>query len=85
MSMFEIEKNIPIGRKGGLGRNPIYPFAEMGIGDSFFSACDDVDAKRMCSAACVYAKNHPGFKFSVRKVDGGYRVWRVEWEPKGDE
>lgn len=68
--MLEIQKNIPMpfprGRK--------YPFAEMEIGDSFFTASRNVSAR-----ASRYGQLHHK-KFVTRKVfgGGGIRVWRTE-------
>ena len=70
--MIKIDKGIPIPPRNR------YPFAEMSIGDSFFTA----DTKGNISALCwAYSKRHGG-KFSMRATveDGvtGYRVWRIE-------
>ena len=69
--MFEIEKNVPID-----GRQPYnrYPFGEMEVNDSFFVA--DGKQSRLSAAATASGKTH-GTKFTVRKVDGGYRIWRI--------
>lgn len=54
-----------------------YDFATMQIGDSHL--CETVEeAERMTSAAYSYAKhNNKEFRVIRRKVEDGYRVWRV--------
>ena len=54
-----------------------YPFADMQINDSFFVASDPYDQKlqRLISA---HSNNYLGKgKVTVRRVNGGLRVWRV--------
>lgn len=60
-----------------------YPFATMEVEDSFFVAAesdeDAVKVKGRLSSACAAAKKKlEGYKFSVRGVEGGVRVWRTE-------
>ena len=69
--MFEIEKNIPLKQ---ITARASYPFAQMEIGDSFFA--EGITVNRLTAAAALHKKAH-GRSFSVRKVEGGYRVWRV--------
>lgn len=67
-----IEKGIPI-PKGG--RPEVYPWAQMEIGDSLFFRNRfhwDVNVMRW------RAEKRHGFKFTVRKVPGGVRVWRIK-------
>lgn len=53
-----------------------YPFLELEIGDSFFVPEDaNKDNNIRASAHSVGFRNSK--KFSVRKVDGGFRVWRT--------
>jgi hypothetical protein len=47
----------------------------MHVGDSFLIE-DAGLVKNVRSAAWMYSKRH-GWKFSCRKVDGGWRVWRT--------
>ena len=62
----KIEKGIPL---------PIprqrYPFATMKIGESFFS-----DKSGVQNLSSIYSKKGKA-KFTCRKVEGGFRVWRV--------
>lgn len=74
--MYEIEKGIPVPKRIERGgRSPLYPFKEMGIGDSIFIPGDR--SKHPTNWHGYYAKR-TGFKFVIRKVEGGFRVWRVE-------
>lgn len=68
---FKIEKGIQI---PSLGRPVIYPFHEMEINDSFFAPMRSYGSVK--TSASNYARKH-AVKFSLRKVDGGVRVWRI--------
>lgn len=72
-----IEKNIPLpSRDTGIGeRRRKYPFNEMVSGDSFLVNGARVESIR--SAMYAYGKKH-GKKFSMRKTDDGYRIWRMD-------
>ena len=71
MQQFQIEKGVPI---PGAGRSAAkYPLAEMEVGDSFFT---DVERDRIYTAVSYFGYRN-NKKFSVRKVDGGFRVWRT--------
>jgi hypothetical protein len=69
-----VEKGIPIESKVGRGAAARYPFAQMEVGDSFF-----VPGKRsgQLSNHCSYQRLKTGRRFTIRKVDGGVRVWRI--------
>ena len=79
-SEYVIEQGIPIP-----GRNDSrikYPFGKMVVGDSFLDRADgeDVDkvVSRLQGAAQAYRKkNEQSARFSIRKVDGGVRIWRT--------
>lgn len=76
--MLDIEKNVPV--PPGAGRVGRYPWAEMEVGDSFFvQAIHGKRAQSTIGTAGLSwaARNHPDRKFTVRKVDGGYRCWRI--------
>lgn len=68
----QAEKSIPIPK---IRR---YGFERMVIGDSFFF--QELSEVESCSSAAYsYAKTHGnGFRMTRRKVDGGYRIWRIE-------
>jgi len=72
----KIEKGIPIpipaGRQGAQRKNP---FDEMEIGDSFLVAEEKIRTVRSLAS---FAKKKSGMKVATRKVDGGFRVWRIE-------
>lgn len=82
--MMQIEKGIPY--PGDSRGQKKYPFAEMQIGDSFFIAGnpDEVRTKMITvnQAAYQFSKRNDQYKFSCRRVDGGFRCWRIEAEEK---
>ena len=67
----QVEKSIPIPTR------KLYKFERMAVGDSFFF--EELDEVENCSSSAYsYAKTHQnGFKMTRRKVDGGYRIWRI--------
>ena len=69
--MYEIEKNVSM---AAVIVKPEYPFSKMDVGDSFFVPVKE--SGKLRSVAC-WQGNKVGRKFSVRMVDGGYRVWRI--------
>lgn len=75
MSEFKIEKGLPVvGAKRGA--KPKYPFRKMEIGDSIFI---DGDVGRVAAiTAHAFAHRNCEYKFMCRKVEGGYRIWRVK-------
>lgn len=54
-----------------------YPFAQMKVGDSFFFVeLPEVESAQ--NAGKGYANRHNAeFKMTRRKVEGGYRLWRI--------
>ena len=76
-----IEAGIPVPRMPQ-GRAPLYPFATMAVGDSFFVADTSepkrLQANRVIVAARGYVVRHaPAARFTTRQVEGGVRCWRV--------
>ena len=71
--MYEIERNIPIPEPRGSKAK--YPFREMEVGDSIFIIAP-VSYSEVYSAV-LQASKTSGYKFVMRAVDGGRRVWRV--------
>lgn len=70
----KIDKDIPMPtRRQGMGRPAKYPFAEMEVGDSFFST----ETRNRLAAASSHAGSRHEMKFAILSVDGGFRVWRV--------
>ena len=81
MSDIPIEKGIPV-PESRAGRIPVrYPWGKMEIGDSFFVASDNPERlqRTLTSAArgWVVRSQAAGRQFTVRRVDGGVRVWRT--------
>jgi hypothetical protein len=86
---FVIEKNIPAPAPGrGRSASSGFPFADMtDVNDSFLVELNpDPEAdtenkllvRRVRQAALWAGRKYAPAKFTVRKVDGGLRVWRVE-------
>ena len=75
MKPITIDSNIPIPARTGRGRNPLYPFREMEVGESFFAAGKRTQIVLKC------AHRHRPKLFSCRTVveNGvkGVRAWRV--------
>ena len=70
-----IEQNVPIpARKHG--RPSMYPFAGLGVGDSFF--VDGGVARNLYGHISHMKRKFPDRVFAIRKVEGGVRVWRTE-------
>lgn len=74
--VFKIEKGVLVpplvrNKQGVGGRNrPVYPFALMDVGDSFYSEI------KPSSPARHYANKH-GVQFLIRAEGSGYRIWRT--------
>lgn len=69
---FEIEKGIALPQiKSSRGNG--YPFAEMEVGDSFIT-----ENKSVSASSIQFCKKNPDKAFTSRKVEGGYRIWRVK-------
>lgn len=69
----EIEKNESLPE----AKAQRYPFEQMEVGDSVLVA-DLPKAESIQNAAYAWGKkNGTGFKMTRRKVDNGYRVWRI--------
>ena len=71
---YEIEKGVPLAAKRAYDHK--YPFSSMEIGDSFFAPCDET-ARNRITTSVSYASKRYGTKYVTRKVDGGFRVWRI--------
>lgn len=75
---YEIEKGVPL----PIGATK-YPFREMQIGGSFFVPSDGEPLARVRRRLSVSAHSftrrcEASRAFTVRRVDGGIRVWRVK-------
>lgn len=74
--MLKIEKGIAIPELKKFGRLRIYPFDELGIGDSFFVPNKN-GKPRYLSGMMYKAAHRTGFKFTRRTESEGQRVWRT--------
>lgn len=72
--LFAIEKGVPVPPRDN-GRTAKYPWADMRVGDSFF--VPGVKTNAMAGSKAQAAKKHNA-KYSMRSVDGGVRIWRIE-------
>jgi hypothetical protein len=77
----KIDKNIPIPpRTPGIVQK--YPWTKMGVGDSFFLPCDDIDhARRQQTNALVIGNQHHGERRFTTRLSydpPGVRVWRIK-------
>lgn len=87
MSEYKIEKNVPMPEiHSGKGIFRKYPFRDMKVGDSFFvpkTALSD-GSNSVRYAASYFKIRHPGYDFTVRKVENpdGWRIWRTPVEEK---
>ena len=70
---YEVEKGIEI--PGG-GKKK-YPWDEMEVGDSFFIPGLGEVPRNIASSAPTHRKKR-GEKYTTRKVEGGYRIWRTK-------
>jgi hypothetical protein len=48
----------------------------MAVGDSFLILDKDW-IKNLRSAAYMYSRRHPGVRFTCRRYEQGWRLWRV--------
>lgn len=78
MKIIKIDKDVPIPPDN---KNKRFPFDKMEVGDSFlYSESNNESAVRN---ACMLWKGYVkraglDWKFTVRKMDEGVRIWRVE-------
>lgn len=70
-----IEKNIPIPNSQTKIGQSKYPFAQMQVGDSILAS--GPHPERACNSAYQYGKRF-AMKFAVRRVENGYRIWRIK-------
>ena len=75
----KIDKSIPVPPPSKHGSHK-YPFRIMKVGDSFLvPLADDAGGVRLRSSVGQFQRrDDEQRKFSVRKVDDGYRCWRTE-------
>lgn len=75
---YKIEKGVPMPRPP-----QIYPWADMEPGDSFLLPCEPAERERVGNrarnaAASFAMKRGLDWKFRIRSVEGGMRIWRVK-------
>lgn len=81
--MYKIQANIPIPPRKASGRRKKYPFQQMEVGTSFLVPKKDTNGdlerlkSRMVSASSMASKAF-GFKFTLRTLPEGVRIWRVQ-------
>lgn len=82
--MYKLQSNVPIpSRVVKTRRKTKYPFEQMQIGMSFLVPKKDADNNMprlmaRVGAATALAKKKFGFKFTLRRLPDGVRVWRVQ-------
>lgn len=77
MIMIKIESNIPIPKISKKGRQKVYPFDEMAVGDSFY--IEDKSTSQLSSVAYNWSKRYdPQAKFVVKQENKGARIWRYQ-------
>jgi len=73
--MIKIEKGVKIPEKNK------YPFTQMELNDSFFvpapNGNEDKTRSSLSAALTAANKSMRPIKFTLRKLEGGFRVWRV--------
>ena len=71
----EIESGVPIPDAKGAKR---YHFEDMQVGDSMLFEERKKAESAQASAYDWALRHNPDFKVSRRKVEGGYRLWRIK-------
>lgn len=75
MAMYKVDKGIPLPKPQYSGKRTRYPFEIMEVGDSFFAPQDVL--RQTLDSGIQQAQRKLGFKFALRRVKGGHRIWRV--------
>ncbi len=76
---FPVEHGVPV--EGIASKRNKYPWRKLKVGDSFFVPGDDWEIKSMMNSltSCKnWATYKTGFRFVMRSVLGGIRIWRVQ-------
>lgn len=74
--MIPIDKGVPFPEKIVSRGNKRYPWKELEVGDSFV-----LENKGAHTQAARASQKYAPRRFRVRKMDGAFRVWRVEDRP----
>jgi hypothetical protein len=70
---YAIDDNIPVPTRGRTASAELRAMRQLDVGQSFLVQ-DWQGANRVRFHQC----KEPGKKFAMRKIDGGWRVWRTE-------
>ena len=80
--MFQIERDIPIPPRAVRKSSSLYPFEDMQVGDSFLVPLNGAKVElvrgRIQNQLTRFRKADSAKKFSMRVIEGGIRVWRIE-------
>lgn len=75
--MFDLDTNVPMPKLGKPRRaNVKWPFDTMEVGDSFFVK-SDFFGNTTAKVAANRKNKEGGKRFTTRKVEGGWRCWRI--------
>lgn len=78
----KIEKGIEMPRINS--KNSYYPYEKMEVGDSFYIEVKEgenmwnVQSRLLTSSKSFILKNNLQWKFTTRKMDKGFRIWRIK-------
>ena len=80
MSTFKIESGIPLPSRGKQKNNEdnIALIRAMAVGDSLFEATNEFNNKHLNRLSSRVNYVHGPGSAAVRRVEGGYRVWRAK-------
>lgn len=78
---YKIEDNVPVPAVGGWGKlNKLYDtLSALEVGQSFVWDMSETNMKMSSAQARIHERAGTlRIKVTTRKVEGGYRIWRVE-------
>jgi hypothetical protein len=77
--VLKVESGIKIWKQARTGRPPLFPYAEMKVGDSFLAPLKGRSVSSVQKSVSSYGKAH-GRQFTTRKLPdkSGIRVWRIK-------
>lgn len=73
--MINIEKNIPIKKRG---KKQLYPFDTMEVGDSFFAEGKKRNSVYISCREMLERRGMTDRKFTFSVEENGVRVWRIK-------
>lgn len=71
---YKVEKGLKIPEYKNSSKK--YPILK--VGESFFVPCTDEDKQRIQNNLSTGSRYRREGKYTVRRVDGGIRIWRIE-------